>query len=414
MPANLIGLPERITYNRGYVVGVAFIGLSLFATLILLTLNSELSRTFPYFFLLPWILLLLFVLILPSVILFRHGKFNLGNPLVFATWSYFFPAFVLGGIALAVGWSQPYFLSYIQDAKTNLPWTIILIMLGYLGLAAGYFLPIGKAAGRIVGDYFTISSTTPISSFMLPGMLLLLVGILNSAIALELGVIGYQGNKEVASYDGLIILSTLFWLEATFVLWYVVFKSGQVNVRALSVVGVLITTSIFKASYSGNRGSLLQSLITVLIAFTLSGRSLTVKRTLIGSVLLILLLIVGMIYGTTFRNVRGDQTVGGIDTYTDNVIETIRRVNDNSGVDVVEFGLTHLAERLDVVSSLAVVVPTTRSLRHMKRVTDLIEILRRISLQPSYPVFFGTTNRSRRTPDGTGNYISTMGRIHSR
>jgi len=287
-------------------------------------------------------------------------------------------------------------------------------MLGYLGLAAGYFLPIGKAAGRIVGDYFTISSTTPISSFMLPGMLLLLVGILNSAIALELGVIGYQGNKEVASYDGLIILSTLFWLEATFVLWYVVFKSGQVNVRALSVVGVLITTSIFKASYSGNRGSLLQSLITVLIAFTLSGRSLTVKRTLIGSVLLILLLIVGMIYGTTFRNVRGDQTVGGIDTYTDNVIETIRRVNDNSGVDVVEFGLTHLAERLDVVSSLAVVVPTTRSLRHMKRVTDLIEILRRISLQPSYPVFFGTTNRSRRTPDGTGNYISTMGRIHSR
>ena len=152
MPANLLGLSDRNTHNRGYVVGVGFIGLSLFAALLLLALNSELSRSFPYFFLLPWIVLLLVALVLPSAILFQPGKFNLGNPIVFAAWSYFLPAFVLGGIALAVGWSQPYFLSYIQDAKTNLPWTIILIILGYLGLAAGYFLPIGTAAGRIVGD----------------------------------------------------------------------------------------------------------------------------------------------------------------------------------------------------------------------------------------------------------------------
>ena len=93
-----------------------------------------------------------------------------------------------------------------------------------------------------------------------------------------------------------------------------------------------------------------------MLAFVLSGRALRTKQVLIGGILFVFLLLAGMIYGTTFRNVRGGETGGGITTYTDNVIETITRVSNSSSVDAVEFGLTNLAERIDIVSSLAVVV----------------------------------------------------------
>jgi hypothetical protein len=324
--------------------------------LLLLAINSDFSRSFAYFFLLPWILLLLAVLIVPSAILFRQGKFSFANPLIFATCSYFFPAFVIGGITLAVGWSQPYFLSYIQDAETNLPWTIVLIILGYSGLTAGYFLPVGSAVGRMIGDYFTISSITPTAYFNVPGILLVVLGMVNSAIALALGVSGYQAGKEITSYDGLIFLSTLFWLEGAFVLWYVVFRSEKVTAKLSLVIAFLVMTSLFKALFAGNRGNLLQSLIVVIIAFVLSGRAVRMKQLLIGGMLFVFLLLAGTIYGTTFRKVRGSETGGGIATYTDNVIETIARVSNSSSMDAVEFGLTNLAERIDIVSSLAVVV----------------------------------------------------------
>jgi hypothetical protein len=356
MAARTLERSDRRDGERIYIAGAGLIGLAMLASLVLLVLNLDVSRSFPYFFLFPWTLLLIIVLAIPSAILWRQGKFSLANPIVFAAWSYFFPAFVLGGIALAVGWSQPYFLSYIQDAETNLPWTMLLICLGYAGLAAGYFLPFGSAAGRMAGDYFNISSNINESAFTIPGILLIALGMLNSGVALALGVIGYQGSKEVTSYDGLIFLSTLFWLEGTFMLWYVVFRTGRFTSRTYAVIGVLVATSIFKALFSGNRGSLLQSLIVVVIAFVLSGRLLRVKQIAIGSSLFIVFLLIGMIYGTTFRSVRGNETGGGVGAYTDNVVETISKVSSNSSMDAVEFGLTSLAERIDIVSSLAVVV----------------------------------------------------------
>lgn len=346
----------RNKFDRKHLVGVVLIAASCSAALLLLGINSEISRSFPYFFLFPWILLLFAVLVVPSAILFRQGKFSFANPLVYATWSYFFPAFVMGGITLSIGWSQPYFLNYIQDAPSNLPWTIVLIILGYSGLTTGYFLPVGSAAGRVIGNYFTISSSTPVSYFNLPGILLVLLGMVNSAIALALGVIGYQASREITPYDGLIFLSTLFWLEGGFILWYVVFKSSKVTVKLSLVIGFLVTTSLLKALFSGNRGNLLQSLIVIMLAFVLSGRALRVKQAMIGGFLFAFLLMAGMVYGTTFRNVRGNETGGGIATYTDNIFETLTRVMDLSSEDAVEFGLTSLAERIDTVSSLAVVV----------------------------------------------------------
>ena len=130
---------------------------------------------------------------------------------MFATWSYFFPAFVIGGFVLVFGWSQPYFLSFIQDANVNLPFTIELIMLGS-ALSIGLMMPAGAKIGRIIGDYLP-EREYDLSSLIFPSSLLLFSGIINSLIAFGLGIIGYQKVAEFSSYDGIIFLTTLFWLQ---------------------------------------------------------------------------------------------------------------------------------------------------------------------------------------------------------
>src|SRR4051794_5359487 len=89
---------------------------------------------FSFFFLLPWIFGLAIVLATPSAILFYKGQFTLVSPVTFATWTFLFPAFVFGGFFLSGGWSQPYYLSFIQDAESTLPLTLIIVALGFAGL----------------------------------------------------------------------------------------------------------------------------------------------------------------------------------------------------------------------------------------------------------------------------------------
>src|SRR5437764_6935721 len=105
----------------GLLMGVAFVAMLLF-----ITLGSETLSDYPYAFLLPWILGLGIVLGAPSAYLAYKRQFFIANPIVFLTWTYLLPAFVLGGIFFAGGWSQPYFVSFIQDAEQTLPFTIVL------------------------------------------------------------------------------------------------------------------------------------------------------------------------------------------------------------------------------------------------------------------------------------------------
>src|SRR4051812_31695912 len=49
------------------------------------------------FYLLPWVFLTGAVVLAPTVYLLYKGKFDAFHPLVYAAWSYVFPAFVIGG-----------------------------------------------------------------------------------------------------------------------------------------------------------------------------------------------------------------------------------------------------------------------------------------------------------------------------
>lgn len=351
------------TVNRqqGFLPGIILMVGAIVVGALAILLTSDLIDSFPYLFLLPWILALLAVLAAPTIYLYWRGRLTLYDPLVYATWSYFFPAFVLGGFMLAGGWSQPFYLSFIQDAESNLPYTTVLIMLGFAGLSLGYFSPFGVKLGAAVSRYLPSRDFEP-SAMLSPGFVLLLLGTFNFVIALILGVAGYQ-RAVVESYAGLVFLTTLFWMQGSFIIWYVLFSSGRYNFKSISMVVILFAATVARALFAGNRSALFQVFLIVILAFLLAGRKLNFRRTMVAGVALSLCLMAGMIYGTTFRNVKGSESYSSVGQYTDSVAETIDQLGKFDLKGSFEFALAGLAERLDTLSSVAVVVSNYEQLQ---------------------------------------------------
>lgn len=341
--------------------GLGIMAIVVFTTLLLYVLNSDSAASFPYFFIIPWLLALLVVLLIPSAVLWYQGRWTLDNPLLFGTFSYFIPAFVVGGFALAAGLSQPYFLVYIQDAEMNLPFTIQLIMLGYAGLAIGYFLPLGRMAGAFASRFFRESVYTD-RSYIIPALLLLVLGIVNSAVSLLSGLFGYQRVIEVGTFDGIIFLATLFWLQGSFMLWFLIFRQRSFDSRSYFVIGVLIVSALTKALFAGNRGSLIQIFICILLAYLLAGRQFRAKQFAWAGLFLIFALVAGTIYGTIFRDVKGSEDQQSAGSYTENILNTIDKIGSNDNASLLGTGFTALAERIDTLSSVAVVVSSYEQL----------------------------------------------------
>lgn len=370
MAANLNSNTATFRPDRSYLPGVVLMAATVLMGGFLLLLNSSASESYPYFFILPWLVVLAIVIVAPSAILYHTGKFSLANPIVFATWSYFFPAFVVGGFFLAAGFSQPYFLAFIQDPESDLPFTIVVIMLGFAGLSVGYFLPVGERIGAVIGGKLPAADYKS-SSYLLPGVVLLAVGMINSIFATAVGLFGFQKAAEINSYDGLIFLTTLFWLEASFLLWYVLFRQKSWNFTSLLIILALLGTAISKALLAGNRGSAIQIFSIIALAYVLSGREFKFRQASIAGVLLVIFLILGMIYGTTFREVKGTESSQSFDQYTENIFNTFNQVGRNDNISLLEFAFSTLAERIDGVSSLAVVTSNYEKLAPYEASYDL-------------------------------------------
>ena len=361
MAANLIPSTLRNRPDTSFAPALLLMAVPFVIGLFLLVWNSGVQDSYPFFFILPWVALLASVLAVPSAILYYQGKFTLYNPLVFATFTYFFPAFVLGGISLAAGWSEPYFLSYIQDSDYNLPYTIVLIILGFAGLSLGYFLPLGRKIGEMIDRWLPHTDYEP-SAYVTPALVLLGVGLVNTILAFVLGILGFQKAQEIGTYDGLIFLTTLFWMEASFLLWLVIFKRRRFNTGTAIVAGILILTAGSRVLFSGSRGVLLSVVVSIGLAYLLSGREFKFKQAAWSAGILTFALIGGMIYGSTFRSVKGTEEKQDIGEYTENIFNTFEQVGRSNTTSSIEYALISLAERLDGLSSVAVVVSSYEQL----------------------------------------------------
>ncbi|HEY8560619.1 MAG TPA: O-antigen polymerase [Pyrinomonadaceae bacterium] len=347
--ANLL-LPAAILWGVAVVLIVGYY-------LVDASLNSSGTK----YYLLPWIAATGAVVLAPSVYLFYKKKFDLFHPLVLAAWSYFFPAFFIGGLILAGGFSNPYFLNFIQNEAVDLPMTFVYVMLGYAGLTIGFYLPFGKRIGGAIARRLPVLNWTP-EGVIKPGLILLGIGLANTILAFSIGLLGFQRVEEIGMFDGVIFLLTFFWLEASFLLWLSIFRSHRLTFNHYLVIAVLLVTSLSKSAFQGNRGSLIQIFIMLAFAFVLSEKKIRLKHKIWGGILLFAALFVGMIYGTTFRSIKTTEERVAMDRYASTVLETFEKIADQDLGANLERGIMALAERFENVSQLAVVVSNYETL----------------------------------------------------
>ena len=238
----------------------------------------------------------------------------------------------------------------------------MLVGLAFSGLAVGYFLPAGAKLGSFIANALP-KADYKASSFVLPGILLLFIGILNTIAAFTLGLFGFQKAEEINSYDGIVYLTTLFWMQSSFLLWLLVFKQKKLTVVYVPVIVLLVATSLSRAIFAGNRGSIIMLFTIVALAYILSGRQFRTKQMAISAVVLFVGIILGMIYGTTFRAVKGTEAQQSASQYTDNIFRTFDQVGRADLLETVNYGFNNLTERLDLMSVLAVVVSNYEQLQ---------------------------------------------------
>lgn len=344
-------LPILILFGFVLLSGVIF----------LITTSDNLDFiTRPY--LLPWTFLTGVVLATPNVYLYYKNKFHIYHPLVFPAFFYFIPAFFVGGLILSFGLSTPYFLSFIQDQEYNLPYTLVIAMLGYAGLSLGFFIPVGRKVGVMANRYLPDLKWDD-DKVIFPGMMLLALGFFNQIVGFLLGLVGFQKVREIGTYDGLIFLSTLLWLQASFILWVALWRRNKLDFTAVMTISALIVTALIKALFSGSRGALLQIFITIMLSYVFAGRLIKFKQGFIIATLMFLLAIVGMIYGTTFRNIKGTEERVDSGKYVDSIYGTFDTIGSGSFATTIQQSFSTLSERLEAVSSLAVVVSNYEQLR---------------------------------------------------
>ncbi len=338
------------------LIPILFVWLAVIVlTFVFLIINDDGADSTSQTYLLPWVFLTGAVIAAPSVYLWVKNEFSLINPLVFAAWSYFFPAFFLGGLIFTFRLSDPFYLNFIQDTRTDMPLTFIIIMLGYAGLSVGFLLPWARKIGVKIGDFLPERKWKTENMFF-PGFVLLALGLFNTIIGYIAGVIGYQRLDEIGQYDGLLFLLTLIWSEASLMLWVVIFRRKKLDFWTAITVLFLFATAFSRVLYGGNRAGFLLIFLSIAFAYLLAGNTINLKKAVIGGVLMVACIFVGMIYGTTFRNVKGTEQQQDMTQYTENILATVETISEKDNMQVLESGFASLLERIEAVSSVAVVV----------------------------------------------------------
>lgn len=341
--------------NKFLLVALGLMGLAVFMGLLYLMFDGDFSIGFPDAYILPWTLLPFSAIAATWAYLIYTKKFHFFHPLVFCSWLYFIPAFVGGGVILAAGWSQPYYLVFIQNPRYDIPLSLCYIALGYLCLSIGYFLPYGNKLGAIISNKLPEWDWTP-KQLLMPSMILLALGFSFNISALFSGLLGFQKLEQIGTFDALQYFLTLIIVEASLILWMVIFRSPKLDFNLTMVLILLIALIPIRMLVLGSRSSLVASVIMIAAAFLFSGKKLSLKHGVLLVVFLIASIMGGVIYGTTFRYTKGTQDRVSMEEYFDNISKTISKLGTQDSNKTLSEGFYALSERVDGLSSLAVVV----------------------------------------------------------
>lgn len=313
------------------------------------------SEALGSFYLVPWALITAAVMLAPAAYLYYKGEFDPFHPTVYGVWSYLFWTFVGGSFVLTFGITDPYFLSFIDDPTFNLPLSLVYVSVGFLGMIAGFYIPVGGFAAR------NIEKVMPkwnwgTSDVWLPGLFLIFCGIGLNILGFIQGLLGYQRVDEIGMFDSLLVFLTTIFTLGYVLLWLGVFHLKKATMISYAVVAFLILLVPLRMALYGSRSSLVVSVIPIGLAYWYSGRRIKWVHGVAFGALIFAAVTIGIIYGTSFRNIKGSEARINAGDYAGQVAATVEYLSRTDPGVLLTQAAQDFAERIENLSSLAVVV----------------------------------------------------------
>jgi len=346
---------KRIEEGTRLVLPIAVLwGVAVLILTVLIWVESE-SGFLGDYYLVPWALITGAVLLAPSAYFILKKQFDLFHPLIFGVWSYLFPAFVGGALLLTLGLSDPYFMYFIEDPEYNIPLSLIYVAIGYLGMVAGFWLPVGGFGARKLTAYLPTAKWAK-EDVWLPGLLLILAGIGVNIFGFFQGVFGYQRLDEAGALDAILIYLAQTYYLGLVLLWLWVFGPRDKNPSKWIITVFLLAMIPVNMMFHGSKSGMLIGFILVGFAFYYSGRKIRPFHGAVFAVLLLLAVTGGIIYGSTFRNLKGSEARVGASDYIGQIYGTLEVISHKDPGEVLYDAGQMFAARVETLSSLAVVV----------------------------------------------------------
>jgi hypothetical protein len=295
------------------------------------------------------------VVIAPAAVYFYRGKFDLFHPLVYGVWSYIFPAFVVGALIIIFDMTNNYVLLFVTDPGTTLPLSLVYVSIGFIGIVAGFYLPIGQFAVDKLSRYL-MKSEWDLERVWIPGVLLTLAGVFLNLIGVVQGVLGFQRVDEIGAFDSVIVFLSNNFIFGYVLLWLAVFQTKRRHGLFYLIVAFLLTMIPLRMGLQGGRSSLMVSVLAIAVAFWYSGRRLKWQHTSVFGAILLVSIFVGIIYGTAFRRIKGSEERINAGDYVGQIAATFDYISRADMALIFTEGVSSTAERIENLSSLGVVV----------------------------------------------------------
>ena len=167
---------------------------------------------------------------------------------------------------------------------------------------------------------------------------------------------GFQRVTEINMFDGVISFLVILLSEGNIVLWIAIFSIKKKTGIYWIVLSVLILFLPLRMALLGSRSSLMISVIPIAMAFQYSGRKLKWQTSAIFGGLLVIAVCIGVIYGTTFRNIKGSEARVDAGDYIGQVGATLEYLSNEDPIVILQNNAQSLADRVENLSSLGVVV----------------------------------------------------------
>ncbi len=336
---------------------LALWSIALVAGFVFFVFDEGITRSLGGYYLVPWAIVAGTLFLSPSIYLFYKGRFDLFHPLVYSVWVYIFPVFAVGALLITFEFGHPYVIDLVVDPEYYLPLSLMLVALGFVGVIVGYALPLGEWVARRLERIAPKSDWDP-ASMWFGGLLLIAFGLGIDILGFVQGVFGFQRVTEIGAYDALVTFLSVVFNVGFIMLWLAFFKSERKGPIFYLIIVFLLALIPLKMGLQGGRSSLMVSVLSIGAAYWYSGRRPKASHTVVFGLVLFLSIVIGIIYGTAFRRIKGSEDRVDTGDYVGQIFMTLDYVASADIADITSDGLTSLGQRIENLSSLGVVIST--------------------------------------------------------